>query len=68
MTFTWSIRCFCLSLGSRIRMMGFIHDHFTDGQWQRHILSEMFKYIMSSFVSGRGAAGGGEASFWFGKI
>ena len=49
-------------------MMGFIHDHFTDGQWQRHILSEMFKYIMSSFVAGRGAAGGGEASFWFGKI
>ena len=68
MTFTWSIRCFCLSLDSRIRMMGFIHDHFTDGQWQRHILSEMFKYIMSSFVAGRGAAGGGEASFWFGKI
>lgn len=48
--------------------MGFIHDHFTDGQWQRHILSEMFKYIMSSFVARRGAAGGGEASFWFGKI
>lgn len=68
MTLTWSIRCFCLSRDSRIRMMGFIHDHFTDGQWQHRIFSKVFKYIMSSSVARRGTAGGGEASFWFGKI
>lgn len=46
MTVTWPIRMLLFeAFPPEGEWWGFIHDHFSDGLWQHHVLTEMFKYI-----------------------